>query len=541
MNLQQSSIEIEARALKKALQGLSKLVPYRVRLPVIGMVRVEAINAGSRGKPGIVALTTTDLDTWFTIRIAAHVANLPKGKKSAFLVPLKRLKEVVKTVRPKQATDLLKLRLVEAESGRANRTESVNLDDFPHPPTVSCRLNAIELTQEAISDLSKAMLCCSKKESFHTLRGCYLNPANGGQLAATDGKHLVCFRAPSLSAGSLKEPVILPNHKIWAWKGLTQNGGGDAPITCLRIALSKAGLSKTGRTPIFRFDGASRGEEISDMKMGWTLIGRCIEGNYPNYAQVVPDQSRYKSKLDFHPGDIGAIAQAIAQLPGKELPSRPIGLRFNSRTAGILYRETAKDAYRELGIPFDKKTGNDQKIAVNRDQFLKALRFGFDRLEVIDEASPVRISGNRGFMIVMPLRIDLPEAIPRLKSTIDTGQAGARLKSPTDKLSTTIPVKNRNSKPINNNNASNTNNASSRNSPCNVNHNGGPEEEQEEVHPLAKADRQIAEAKQALKHAARSLGDLSTTLKALRRQQRTADRELRTVRSSIRSLKNIRL
>ena len=291
-----STIEIESRTLKQALQGLSKLVPYRVRIPILGMVRVEVIKASSQGKPGVVALTTTDLDMWFTIRVAAHTAHLPKGEKTAttFLVPLKRLKEVVKTVRPKQPIDLWRLRL--------QPKEAVNPSDFPPPPSVSLRLKAIELSQGAIRDLTSAMLCCSKEEARHTLRGCYLNPANGGQIAATDGKHLVCFQAPYLSGHALKQPAIVPNHKIWTWKRLSQTDG-DCPSSCLRITCSNASSSKSqksGGTPIFRLDGAFNSEEANDTTtMSWTLIGCCIEGNYPNYAQVIPDQHRYMSRLDF--------------------------------------------------------------------------------------------------------------------------------------------------------------------------------------------------------------------------------------------------
>ena len=59
--------------------------------------------------------------------------------------------------------------------------------------------------------------------------------------------------------------------------------------------------------------------------------------------------------------------------------------------------------------------------------------------------------------------------------------------------------------------------------------------------PMDAAAQQLAQVRETLKGALTTLGELAGTLKAVRQQQRDTEREIRTVRSTIRSLKEIRL
>ena len=303
----------------------------------------------------------------------------------------------MKAVQPNQFIDLTKLRCQDTVSA-GEEEGSVEVEGFPVRPAISSRIKPLELDEVAKEDMQHAMLCCSKDETRYVLRGVYLDPENQ-QLVATDGRHLTCFRAPYLEVGALKKPVILPDHKLWNWRGLRPKDQ-DEETWKLRIGFPKFSSASCSKTaPVFRVDG-----------LHWTLSGKCIEGNFPNYSQVIPSPNQFKTRLEFDPADLGAIAHAVGQLPGKQIHNHPIGLRISDRTAGILYRETENDSYQEIGIPFSRKSGPDLSISLNRDYLLKALRFGLYQLDLGDPISPMKFSnGERGLMIVMPLRNELPD------------------------------------------------------------------------------------------------------------------------------------
>ena len=59
--------------------------------------------------------------------------------------------------------------------------------------------------------------------------------------------------------------------------------------------------------------------------------------------------------------------------------------------------------------------------------------------------------------------------------------------------------------------------------------------------PIDAAAAKIAEVRDALRTAVAGLGEVTAALKATRQQQRQADREIRTVRQTLRTLRKVEL
>ena len=95
--MQNLIIKLPVTELKTALSGLTKVVPNRTTLPVLGMLHVE------RDRQGWVRLTGTDLDTFLTFRLETpgEVADPTSCR-----ISLTELQKLVKTCPADEVLDL---------------------------------------------------------------------------------------------------------------------------------------------------------------------------------------------------------------------------------------------------------------------------------------------------------------------------------------------------------------------------------------------------------------------------------------------------
>lgn len=449
------TIEVAVGDLKPALTGLGKVVPRKPPTPILGCLRVEALNRNT------IQLTGTDLDLELHVRIDASVP----GKHEPFLVSLAGLQQLLRNRKPADVVPIEPQPAIEVEK---------------FPELAAFRASSMRLEPTVRSGLLHAFECASGDETRYVLKGAYLDVSkrqqNAHRIVGTDGRHL--FSQNSVTLPALKESVIIPAHKVWGWREIhTAEGDWD-----LRVS----GKNKSGAR-IFRVDAAN-----------WSVTGRCVEGNYPNYKQVLPPESDFKSKLTLKADDLGAIVHAVRQLPGKKLHNKPIGMRVGKSTVGLLTRETEESDFAELGIPHAKQSGPEVTVYFNRDYLLKALKFGLTEIDIRNENSPIRFRNPEAgsLMIVMPLRppAGLPNPEPKRPSV---------RKAPRRRQQ-------RPAKPVIDD-------------------------------PIDIAASQLGEVRTALKDAVAGLNGLLGNLKSAKKEKRQTDKEIRSVRSTLRSLKKLDL
>ena len=462
----QTPIQIRAGDLKSAIAGLGKLIPRsQSSLPVLQCVKVEM------PKRDILRFTATDLHLTLTLDVPA----MWEKKFEPFLVSMPRLREMTRQTR---ADELLTI-------GPVAKTPP--LEEFPD--TSVFRASPIELPDPAVAGLVHAFACSSQDESRHILRGAFLDTSGKGsrahRIVGTDGRHL--FSSNSMHLPGVKKPLILPDHKIWQWK----------PIAEARPWTLRIGVERNGTTP-FRV-----------VAPGWSLQGATVEGNYPNYRQVIPPPDQFKTRVVLSEEALDAMVRLIPRLPGKKLANRPIGLHLEKGRLGLLARESNDEPWILHPIHAVEGRGPDLCTFVNRDYLKKAAAFGLGEINLIDAMAPVQFSRGGDLMIVMPVRAIDPERIERLECDPAV--------KPSSEKKGSAPSKPRRSRP----------------SRKKAQPHPKPQD------PIGAVEDRIAKANEALASAGQQLDSAKDSLQTARRRRSEDHEELRGFRSLFSSIRKI--
>ena len=470
------SIQIRAGDLKPVVAGLGKLIPRKASLPALRCVKVEMV------KRDTLRLTATDLNLTLAIEVPATVGKGGEALPTPFLIPLERLRDLVRRTGADEALDL----------GPAAKAPA--LDEFPE--AVTFRASPIPLPDSAASGLVHAFACASRDTTRHILQGAFLDTSGKGakahRIVGTDGRHL--FSSNSLRLPKVKGPVILPDHPLWQWKPLAES----RPWT-LRL-----GAEKDGIVP-FRIDGPH-----------WSVTGKTVEGNYPNYRQVIPPPDQFKTRITMSDPAREAIHRLIPRLPGRKLANRPVGLHLEKGRLGLLARESNDEPWILHPIDAVESTGPDLCSFVNRDYLQKATDFGLGEIALIDAMSPVQFSREGDLMIVMPVRAIDPERIERPKLTPavkPSPRAGGK----------PVPSKPRKAAPARTKPKTKPSTAD----PANP------------ADPIDEVENRIAKANEALASVGKQLESATGSLRTARRQRGEDREELRGFRSLFSSIKKI--
>lgn len=388
-------IHIRAGDLKPALVGLGKIASPKAPSPELQCIRVEPISSKA------VRLTASNGDLRLEVKMTAKL----EDGATSLLIPISNLRE---RVRGCKARDLVQL---ESEA------KAPEVSEFPAP--IKFRAAPTELTAGMSTRLLRAFTCASQDPTRHLLQGALLDVSGTGEKAhrivATDGRQL--FSSNSMQLPALKSSVIIPDHAVWKWKRIAE----PAPWT-LRVGAEKGGLIP------FRIDAE-----------GWSLSGKTIVGNYPNYRQVIPAATEFKSQVMMPPAVITAIADLIPKLPGKKIHNRPVGIHVEKGLLSLLAREAVEDPWQFYPIGKTEVTGPDQLAFANRDYVQRALKFGLNEISLTDDKSPLQFSQKGDLMIVMPLRVNDAKKLkrPRNLTPLVTSETTAPKKAVAAKRQTT--------------------------------------------------------------------------------------------------------
>lgn len=230
------------------------------------------------------------------------------------------------------------------------------------------------------------MQCASSDETRLVLNGAYLDVSKKDChcVVGTDGRHLYSSNSFSLP---MKESVIIPMHKFIAWGDFNKDGEWRV----------KAGAN-------------TENKEIQQLQLSsrrWRFITRQVEGNYPNWRQVIPNGNDTKTTVEIETPE--TILQALQRMPDHDPAHHTIGLAVENGAFLLLGKASKFDeAWFSVPIPNVKASGVDVRVNTNREQLAKALQFGLTKIEIIDPMSPLRFSNDGKQMVIMPVRIEGP-------------------------------------------------------------------------------------------------------------------------------------
>jgi DNA polymerase III sliding clamp (beta) subunit (PCNA family) len=486
-NSMSQTIELPVSWLKNACAGFAKVIQTRNTLPVLGHVRLEA------DPSGLARIQATDLDTTITSRTQIETP----GGFPACLLPFDRLQRIVRGAHHPLSlvheADRVSIRTTIGSSTVAQALETLPIEEWPQlPPLQASGFTADNTFKKA---LREALECASRDSSRYVLNGAFLDLTDPDchTVVATDGRHLL---SANTFRFDLPESVIIPTRRFLTWSGFNEDGNW-------RVAVSP----KLENQPTW----------IQIQAEHWTFLTKALEGTYPNWRQVLPSADRPLTRLTFSQEAVNLMLEALPRMPGAEEPDQRVQLAVERGQFILASRPMRSTEWSRVPIPGATIDGDDRSIALNRGYLIRALQFGFATMEFGDELSALLFTAPGRQMVVMPLRLDGPTVSPE-PATPETNDQPAPAPTPAGQPKETAMPKTQTPPPTS----------------------GEPQPRTESNGAVL---RQAMDRIETIRNGLRQLtGDLSETtvlLKAVEKEKRTNEKEIETVRATLRSLQKV--
>jgi len=358
---------ISREALLAGLQIVQNVVSTRTTLPILGNALVQAAD-------GKLVISTTDLDTGIRASVEAEVI-----KGGATTLPARRLFSIIRELPAAELTLEVDSKQIATITSGASFFKIIGLpeEDFPPFPKGD-GAKSFKISQGVFRDmLKRTAYAISTDESRYVLNGVLLSfKDNKLSLVATDGRRLALVEQDLEFPKGSEVEAILPTKAVQELQRILRD---EEP---LNISFAENQVS---------FD------------LGTTfLYSKLIEGNYPNYKQVVPAEAKERIVLE-REIFLNAVRR-VALLSSEK--SNSVKLIFTKNNLDIT-ANTPEVGEAKESLPISYK-GKDFSIAFNPEFLMDPLKnLEADEIffDFIDELSPGVIKYQRPFLyVIMPMR-----------------------------------------------------------------------------------------------------------------------------------------
>ena len=359
---------VSKEKLLAGLQTVQNVVSTRTTLPILSNVLLQAAN-------GQVRLTTTDLDVGVSGTIDAQVE-----KDGGTTLPARRLATIVRELPAAEVQVEVDSKNVASIRCGQSFFKILGLPEEEFPPLPRFEeAKSFTLSQQALRDaLKKTSYAISTDETRYVLNGILFSfKENKLTMVATDGRRLAMLDLEVEFARSQEAEIIVPT------KCVTELGRllGDDGEVKMSIAENQVAF------------------EVG----GTLLVSKLIEGNYPNYRQVIPGEAKERITLE---RELFLNAVHRVSLLSSE-KSNSVKLVFTKNNIEIAANTPdVGEAKESLAVAYK---GREFSIAFN-PEFLQAPLRNLSNdevyLDLIDEMSPGVIKIQSPFLyVLMPMRI----------------------------------------------------------------------------------------------------------------------------------------
>jgi DNA polymerase-3 subunit beta len=364
---------ISKEQIINGLQAVQNVVSSRTTLPILSNVLMRA--EGDR-----VEFTATDLDVTIACSVEAKIK-----KPGVSTVPVKKLFGIVRELNGSE---------IEIEVDEKNtciihcgaslyKIHGLSADEFPPLPKFKDD-KKISMPQETVKAmLKKTSFAISTDESRYVLNGVFVSLKDHKMtVVATDGRRLALVDEEVDISEKSQGEFIVPAKAVNELNRLLQEKG-DLEI---------------------KFSENQAAFKLKDDKgFSILLITKLIEGNYPNYRQVIPAETKERVPLQ-REEFLHALRRAEIMTSEKANSVRltfgknNLAITANSPEVGEA-RESLAVNYKgkEIAIAFNAKYLIEPLNALTEDEIF---------FELIDELSPGVLKINGPFLyVVMPMRL----------------------------------------------------------------------------------------------------------------------------------------
>ena len=375
-------LTVNRHDLQQGLSRIQGVVEKRNTMPILSNVHLEATATRKKGSTPGLLLQATDLEVGLRSQHEAEVE-----RDGGVTVSARKFFEIVREL-PDEPVELsttdahyLEIRCVRSRFSLAGTAP----DEYPTLPSASPGEMATLQASVLSTMIERTLYATSLDETRYNLNGVFferLDEEAKIRMVATDGHRLACSdRTVGPEAEHLASGLIIPRKALQEIKRIV-----DEDET------AEVELGFAGNSGLLQ-------------KGGVTLVMRLIEGEFPNYRQVIPQTPPHRITVAAE--QFAHALRRTALLAAER--TRAVCLELGPGT--LVLSSTSPDlgeAREELDVEFE---GEPLKIGFNARYLLDAIgSFGAKELELglKNELSPVLVRPTDDLdtlAVIMPMRI----------------------------------------------------------------------------------------------------------------------------------------
>jgi len=369
-------LKIKKEEILKGLQRIQGVVEKKNTMPILSNMLLSADSKG-------VEIVATDLEIGLRGRYAADVE-----KPGSVTVSAKKMYEIVRELPAEEIQIKVEdSNWVKIQSGQSLfKLVGLPKEEYPALPDVA-EEGMIAIEGETLREMiKKTLYSVGENDARYVLNGLFVHmtQAKGGlnlRMVGTDG-HRLSMIDRIVEAKHKETSIIIPKKAMMELRRVLEE---DAPKAELRLGFSK-------NHALFKRDGL-------------IMVSKLIDGNYPNYLQVIPAKSTKKVTVS---KDIFTHAVKRVSILSKEktnavkmqLEKGKLILSTNNPEVGEATEDLDIDYKGEgISIGFNSRYLMDVLTAMDRQTI---------SLELSDALSPCLITeeGDDQYRcVVMPMRV----------------------------------------------------------------------------------------------------------------------------------------
>jgi DNA polymerase-3 subunit beta len=361
-------------ALFAQLQTVTRAASTRSAIQALSGVQILA-------KDGSIELRATDMEIGLRVPLDGEVV-----REGAAVLPARLLVDVVRAL-PGEAVSL-ELRPteqdIELRGGNATfHIRTLRLEDFPPFPEAEDGTRVQVPAQAFVETIAKVARSASRDETRPVLTGILVS-ASGDELrmVATDSYRL------AVKETKLETPLQGPVE-------------ANVPARALQELTRIVGQAEAEELAV-----SVRTNQVVFEAGGVVLSSRLIDGQFPNYRQLLPES--YEHELRLAGGEVTDVVRRISLLAQKNAPLR-LAFREGELTVSARTPDIG-EASETIPVPF---AGEPLEIGFNPDFLRDGLESGDGADVVLKLISPLRpgliqAADGSGFLyLLMPIRLNV--------------------------------------------------------------------------------------------------------------------------------------
>jgi DNA polymerase-3 subunit beta len=380
---------VSAKPFTAQLKSVLPAVATRSGLPMLSGVRLEASESG-------VAIEATDLELTARRVVRGDVTVDGAG---SLVVPAKALVKAVAAMGEPEVG--LESHSSEGRAGLDVRagTRTVTLqgwpsDDWPAVPRVAAIDPIASIDASAARDAFERVAMCASSDEARPVLTCaalfFREDPAALEVVATDSYRLGVAQIPVEAGFPVSEGLMLVPARAVRLLA-KQLKGAEGAVQVRALEASGVEPSRASRIAF----------SLPDAE--WTV--RTVEGEFPNWKQVVPNPEG--GSFEFDPEELGSALRAATSV--RSTMGAPVRLTLD-RTCSLALKDPDLGEMREAltEAKFSPNGAGAMEVAFNPDYLADAIRFcGAERgrMWVRDGLKPALFEGPERRYVLMPIRL----------------------------------------------------------------------------------------------------------------------------------------